>query len=261
MWLWWLSMAWALDCEAPVPLGELEATLGEAEQAYVDFDDVLFRDKVNIAAGILLPCVGDALPAATASRFHQVTALHLFTIGDEANAALAIQAARAVDPDAELSTELFPDGTPGRQAWDAYEPAPTHKVPEPRYGSIAFDGEHTRARPKQLPHIVQLFDESGLARTTNYLAPREPLPPYPAIPRQRNMLIACGAGGAVGSAVLLGASWAVRGALLNNARDLSTPSDTLDGQRGTMNALAAGSAGLLGVGVGCGASALVIGER
>ena len=98
MWLWWLSMAWALDCEAPVPLGELEATLGEAEQAYVDFDDVLFRDKVNIAAGILLPCVGDALPAATASRFHQVTALHLFTIGDEANAALAIQAARAVDP-------------------------------------------------------------------------------------------------------------------------------------------------------------------
>jgi len=256
-----LATAWALECEEPVPLEELQATLGEAEQAYIDFDDTLFRDKVNIAAGVLLPCVGDALPAQTAIRYHQVTSLHLLTIGDEANARLALQAARAVDPEAELNTELFPEGSPGAEWWASWEEGKEHRVPEPRYGSIAFDGEHTRQRPRDLPHIVQLFDESGLARTTRYLAPREPLPAYPAIPRQRNALIGCGVGGAVGSAVLLGGAWAARSALLRNASDLSTPADQLDGQRATMNGLALGSATLLGVGVGCGAGAAVIGER
>jgi len=256
-----LATAWALDCEEPVPLEELNATLAEAEKAYVDFDDTLFRDKVNIAAGVLLPCVGDALPTETVVRYHQVTALHLLTIGDEANAKLSLQAARSADAEAELDTNLFPEGTPGATWWAEWEQGKEGKVPEPRYGSIAFDGEHTRARPRDLPHIFQLFDESGLARTTQYLAPREPLPSYPAIPRQRNMLIGCGVGGAVGSAILLGGAWAARSALLRNASDLSTSADDLDGQRGTMNGLALGSAALFGVGVGCGAGAAVIGER
>jgi len=255
------ATAWALDCEEPIPLEELNATLGEAETAYVDFDDTVFRDKVNIAAGVLLPCVGDALPRETVVRYHQVTALHLLTIGDEANARLALHAARAVDPEAALNLELFPEGSPGAEWWTSWEEGKSSKVPEPRYGSIAFDGEHTRERPRDVPHIFQLFDKNGLARTTQYLAPREPLPSYPAIPRQRNMLIGCGVGGAVGSAILLGGAWATRSALLRNASDLSTSADDLDGQRGTMNGLALGSAALFGVGVGCGAGALVIGER
>lgn len=261
MLIWIATVAWGLECEAAVPLAELEATLGEAERAWVDFDDTLFRDKINIAAGILLPCVGDALPAELAVRYHQVTALHLQSIGDEANARLALQAAHAAAPDAELSLTLFPEGSPARDWWTEWEPGKTRRIPEPRYGSIAFDGTHTRARPAELPHIFQLFDESGLARSTSYLAPREPLPPYPAIPRQRNTLLACSAGGVAGSAVLLGAAWAVRGALIRNAGDPTTPADTLDGQRGTVNALSLASAGLLGAGAGCGVGAAVIGER
>lgn len=261
MLVWLAASAWAIECEASVPLEELNATLEEAEKAYIDFDDVVFRDKVNIAAGILLPCIGDALPADTAARYHQLTTLHLMNIGDEANAKLALWASRAAHPEGELSVELFPEGTPAREWWSGFEPGKTRKVPEPRYGSVAFDGEHTRSRPADLPHVFQLFDEAGMARSTSYLAPREPLPAYPAIPRQRNALLGCGAGSVAGSAVLLGAAWAVRGSMISAARDLSTPAEQLDRQRGTMNGLALGSAALFGVGVGCGAGAAVIGER
>lgn len=258
----WLSVAWAIECKEPVALDQLSLSLDAAEQSFIDFDDAAFRDRVNIISGVMLPCVGDPVPPALASRTHTILGLHFLAMGDEANAALSIKAARAVDPESSIDRRLFPEGHMAEEWWNDTELAnKSRTVPEPRFGSIAFDGTHTRARRSELPQVFQIFDESGQARSTQYLAPRQPLPAYAAIPRQRNMLIGCSAGSAVGAVAMFAGSWAARGSLVRNAQDLTVSADTLDGKRSTMNGLAVGSAALFGVGAGCGAGAVAIGER
>ena len=128
-------------------------------------------------------------------------------------------------------------------------------------GSVAFDGAHTRTRRSELPTVFQMFDETGRARTTEYLGARQALPSYAAIPRKRNLLIGCSAGSAAASGALFAGSWATRGSLLRGAQDASTTAEVLDGRRATMNTLAVASAALFGVGTGCGVSALLVGER
>jgi len=258
----WLAIALGVECKDPIPLEELSRSLDVAEQAYIDFDDTGFRDQINVLTGLQLPCVGDAVPPALARRTHTLIGLHFLAIGDESNAKLSLEAAHAAEPEADLDRRLIPEGHPA-EAWWADDAAgkKTHKVPEPRVGSVAFDGEHTRARRAELPQVFQLFDETGHARFTQYLAPRQPLPSYAAIPRQRNLLIGCSAGATAASGALFAGSWATRGALLRGAQDPTTPADTLDSQRATMNGLAVTSAALFGVGTGCGIGALLIGER
>lgn len=258
----WLAAAFAAECKDPIPLDELERSLTAAEDAFVDFDDTGFRDKVNVISGVLLPCVGDPVPPELARRTHTVIGLHFMAMADEENAALSIQAAHAVDPTAEIDRRLFPAGHPAEAWWiDQSLAEKSRKVPEPKFGSVAFDGTHTRTRMSELPQVFQLFDESGRARATQYLAPRQPLPSYSAVPRQRNVLIGCSAGSAAGALAMLAGSWATRSSLIRSAQDTTTTADTLDGKRSTMNGLAVGSAALFGVGAGCGASAVVIGER
>lgn len=261
--LWWIGgLAYAFECAEPVQHEEVEEALTRSEAAYAEFDDIGFRDRVNELSGVLLPCVADALPRPLVARTHEVIALQLLSAGDAPGASLAMIAARRADPEAQLATAMFPEGHPLRDAWATAElEAQTRKVPEPRIGTIAFDGERSRRRPDGVPTIAQLFDETGLARTTTYLAAREPLPGYDAIPRRRNTLIACSAGAVVTSGVLYGWGWSQRSKLVSLAADPSAPAGSLDAARSSVNVLSALSAGVFGAAAGCGVGAAVIGPR
>lgn len=262
MLLAWLSFAFAIECKEPIPLEELSRSIDVAEQAYIDFDDTGFRDQVNILSGVHLPCVGDPVAPALVRRTHTLIGLNFLAMGDEPNAELSIKAAHAADPEARIDRRLIPEGHPADAWWaDEEAGAKTRKVPEPRIGSVAFDGEHTRARRAELPTVFQIFDETGHARSTHYLGARQPLPSYAAIPRQRNLLLGCSAGSVAASGALFAGSWATRGSLIRGAQDPATTADVLDGRRSTMNGLAVASAALFGVGAGCGVGAYVIGER
>lgn len=257
-----LGAAHAFECAEPVPPKALDKALEGAEKAFADLDDVGFRDRVNEVAGILLPCVSQALPPATAARYHRVMALHLFTIGDEASARSALDAAKLADPTYVFEASLLPDSHPLVEHYTGSEPDDkTRNVPEPRVGSIAFDGTVDRARSKTLPALVQLFDEQGLSQSTGYLGPRESLPPYRAIPRQRTTLILSSGGALVASGTLYALAWAQRGNLLAAAQDPTTGKDTLDSKRNRTNALVLGSSAFLGISIGTGVGAALIGER
>ncbi len=262
--------AWAFECAEPVQPATLEQALADAEQAFADLDDVGFRDKVNEIAGLLLPCVSRALPAPLVARYHRVMALHLFAIGDEAGAFAALDAAKLADPEFAFDGTLLPENHALREHYAASTPDDsTRKVPEPRAGSIAFDGVVERRRPKSLPTLVQLFDEQGLAQSTSYLAPREPLPPYRAIPRQRTTLILSSAGSFVVASTLYGLAWAQRSNLFATAQKIPPPppavdpvtADLLDAKRNRTNALTIGSTAFLGISIGTAIGAAVIGER
>jgi hypothetical protein len=264
MWLLGIfaGTALAVDCAAPLDQTSLVGAMDKTEAAYADLDEAGFRDGVNEIAGLMLPCMGEALDPAVTARYHRLMALRLHEIGDTVNAELSVIAARTVAPDSEFDVAMVPDDHPLRGFWSGNQPDDeTRKVPEPRYGSLAFDGVIGRDRPKSRPTVAQVFDDTGVAQSTNYLGPREPLPIYSAVPRQRNILIGCTAGAAVGSGITYGMAWGARGSVFEQAADPQALSGDLDSARASTNLLSLVSGGLLGVAMGCGTGALVIGER
>lgn len=254
--------AFAVECAEPISHEEISGKIAVAEAAYRDLDDTLFRDSVNEVAGILLPCAKDALPKELVARYHRLMALHLFTIGDSDNALLSAMSAKSVQPDEVWDEEMVPANHELRVAWDSVEPdTKTRKVPEPKAGSLAFDGDHTRDRPRNLPTVAQVFNTSGLSERTYYLGPNESLPTYAAIPRQRNTLLACSGGAVLLSGIGYGMAWSANASLYELAADTSNLEDTLDGKRAQTNALTLLSGALLGVGAGCGTGAVLVGQR
>ena len=252
----------AVDCAEPISHEEIQGKVAVAEAAYRDLDDTLFRDSVNEVAGILLPCAKDALPKELVARYHRLMALHLFTIGDTENAVLSAMSAKSVLPDEVWDEQMVPANHELRVSWDSQEPdAKTRRMPEPKAGSLAFDGDHTRERPRNLPTVAQVFNASGISERTYYLGPNESLPTYAAIPRQRNSLLICS-----GSAVLLagvgyGMAWSANGQLYELAADTTNPDAVLDGKRAQANMMTLLSGAMLGVGAGCGTGAALVGQR
>jgi hypothetical protein len=255
------STAHALDCGEPVQTEELDGALADAEAAYIDLDAEGFRDKINEISGLLLPCVNDAIPAKLAGRYHRDLALQLSVVGDEEGALSTLQAAKNADPEYIWTDEMLPADHPLRVAYEAMVVEEGgQKVPEPRYGSISFDGVNGRTRP-ETPSVFQRFDATGRATDTLYIGRGESLPTYRAIPRQRNTLIGCAAGALAAS----GTTWALgiskRGALYRDAADPSVSADKLDSLRRSANTFTVSSTLLFGGATGCGVAAWLVGER
>ncbi len=265
MWmLSWIAAipAFGVECAEPITMEELNGGLAIAENAYMELDDVRFRDSVNELAGILLPCVGQAVPTDLAARYHRVMAMHLFTIGDQENADLSLMAAKDAGPEFTFDDELLPPSHALRQTWATIEISDSSRtVPEPKLGSLSFDGHNGRKRPTAHPTIAQIFDESGLAQSTHYLAPRESLPMYAAIPRKRNLLIACSGGALALSATTYGLAWKANGKVYSQASNPNAKAADLDSSRASANAMSFLSGALFGVATGCGVGAGVVGQR
>ncbi|TNE91658.1 MAG: hypothetical protein EP330_04805 [Deltaproteobacteria bacterium] len=256
-----LPAAHAIECKQPVQHEELEEAFTAAEASYMDLDPEGFRDKVNEISALLLPCVEDAIGPQLAARYHRDLALQLSVVGDEPGALGALQAAKNADPEYVFDDAMLPADHPLRVAYEAMEVDDSGRnVPEPKSGSIAFDGVNGRFRP-ETPVVFQRFDATGRATDTLYLGVGDSLPTYRAIPRQRNLLIGC-AGGALGASVT---TWALamgqRGSMYKNARDPAFAADKLDAKRAAANGLTVTSTLLFGASVGCGTGAYLIGER
>lgn len=256
-----LSTAAALECPERLTREDLSTELGKAETAYANLDTVAFRDRMNGLAGLLLPCMGDLVPPDLAARTHRVMALQQLELGNPAAAHAAVGAVKHVDATLALPAEWLPPEHPLRSAMATAEPPTFGKAPEPRVGALAFDGTNGRLRPRDLPTIAQVFDASGVAQSTIYLGPDDPLPTYVAIPRRRTTLaISGGASGAAGLA-LIAASYLQYQSMIASAQDPLFPADDLVAMRGTTNVLYLGGASLVGVGFGFGAAALATGPR
>lgn len=259
---WSAALALGVECAEPVSPEELDTALQHATDAYRDMDDAGFRDRVNELAGLLLPCVDQAVPPPLVARTHLVMAMHLHAIGDTERAGGALAAARHADPEAVLDPELVPPSHPLHEHWEGAAPTgATRRVPEPRHGSLAFDGSFGRDRPRDHPTLAQLFDASGIATSTHYLGAREPLPAYAAVPRRRNALLGCAGGAGALAAGSFALGWGANSRTYANAADPTFAADELDGSRAAANAWTLASSGLLAIGAGCGTAAVLTGAR
>jgi hypothetical protein len=245
-----------------VSRAELDTAVDETEAAWKNVDDTAFRDGLNTVAGVLLPCMGDAVTPDTAARVHLLMALHLFGNGDQDNALASARAARAAAPSFVPGPDLVPAEHPLHVVWDEAPPdQKAHQVPEPKAGSVAFDGVQTRQRVADRASIVQLFDDTGFAKATTYLGVGESMPLYPAVPRRRNTLVGCTIGaGAIGGVAYVGA-WSARSNVYAGAVDTGAAPGAIEQQRATTNVLSVLSTTLLATAVGCGTGAALVGQR
>lgn len=256
-----LSTAFGLECPERLTREDLSTELTKAETAYGTLDTMAFRDRMNGLAGLLLPCMGDLVPPDLAARTHRVMALQQLELGNPTAADAAVAAIKHVDPALPLPPEWLPPEHPLRSAMAAAEAPAFGKAPEPRVGALAFDGTNGRLRPRGVPTIAQVFDASGVAQSTLYLGPEDPLPEYAAIPRRRNTLIAAGSGSLGAGVAMIGMSYLQYTSMVAAAKDPLFPADDLRAMRGSTNLLYLGGASLVGVGFGFGAAAVATGPR
>ncbi len=153
--------AWAL-CAFQTSSDELSRQLDAAESAYESADVEGFTGAMD-EASMALPCLTDTLTPFLAARLHRIQGVRMFGEGNNVHAREALRAARRVDPDALLSTDLVPEGHPIREmfATAAKADLATEAVPVPATGTVLLDGLGDVGRPVAQAVIVQLTDAAG----------------------------------------------------------------------------------------------------
>ena len=255
------AWAWAMDCSEPTDVPRVTEVLDAADEAWMNLDDDGFRDRVNEVSALILPCIDVSVEPPLAARYHRTLALQLLVIGDEATARGSLQAARIADPEFTWDDDLVPADHPARVIYDELgDDAGGRKVPEPRVGSLSFDGVNTRVRPDH-PTIFQQYDGTGQVMRTKFIGPKEPLPVYSAVPRTRNALIGCSAGAAVLSATLYGLAIGANNRLYTKRLDMSLPREELDPLKTQTQVFTITSGLVFGGAAACGTAAALVGER
>ncbi len=243
-------------CIQTVTLRELNESIRSTEHAFSQLD----TDRFEVASTRMrsqLPCSREPLSPSLAAAYHRAEGLRLVMARDAEQAELAFAAARAADPGFRYPDDFVPPGSPVYENYFALGLATATAVPlaPPMTGALFVDGLPTEQRPETWPTIFQHVGPDGIAKTTRYLWPGDPLPPYPVqrdAPRmRRGALIAA-------TSLLATAGGLFAGAFATRSvyDDPLTPYGDLDGLRNRIVVFTVASGILAGAGVGIGAWAL-----
>lgn len=275
-----LSAAARAECAATTSSADLVSALDQAKAAYGNLDVDGFRAAMAHARTVL-PCLSDEVTTHLAAEMHRFEGLHAFVDRMPEKATTAFAAARAVEPNYRFPSTLVPAGNPVLEQYGAIDPdsGRVERVPEPLDGRLTFDGRPSTVRSKSFPTVVQLLDGDGTTRTTAYLWPTDPVPPYTPKPAtaqvaegggnggggsvtdalnsgpDRNFLVGAGVSAGVAAALYAGA-FVVHGKYQRE----DTPIDSLDGLRTANNGLVLASGTGAAVAVGLGTMAFVVGR-
>ncbi len=254
------SQALAVECDGLSVPDELRADLEKAQASYGEMDVDGFVLDIG-SAETKLHCIDRRLPTDLAANYHRMTAIRLFLNGetDDSNASLA--AAATLEPRFSLS-KLFPEGHEFPARFEEYKtlPSPTTRIPKPRDGYFAFDGDIGRDRPLARATIVQRLDADGQIRSTQVLLPDDPLPHYPRVLIVRNALLVSAAGTATlgVTTAAFGMNAKSRFGSTDEALQRDLQRSDLDRLRSTANAMSTATGTLSGVTLALLGTALVV---
>lgn len=198
--------------------------IDDAEAAWTRLDTAAFTAGADALAESF-PCLSEPTERAVVARYHRLQGLRAFIVRDSARAQAAFAATRSIEPAAGLPTAFAPEGHPLQADFHAIplDTLTTEQAPPAGNGTLSFDAKVGRDRPKMAPTVFQWRDAEGAVRSTAYVWPDEPLPPYPVrAPHsvRRSLLVGAVAGG------VAAAGLAVTSILAEGAYDRThTPED------------------------------------
>lgn len=256
----WAAQLHAEECANRPLAAALEAHLAVAEGALRAADAANFELAMEEIA-LVLPCLADTPTPAVAARLHRIIGIQAFVRGDAERARQAFSAARVLEPDYTFPSQLYAPENDIRQMYDSMDATATAstRVPEPRDGSLVFDGTATRSRPRDRATVVQLVSENAQVASTTYVLPTQPLPPYRAIPRTRNTLFVTAGVSLLGAVATYAGAWVSRGEFERD--DPSYTLDDLERLQAQTSAFLVVSGVLGATAAGTGLGALAVGER
>lgn len=170
-------------CETAVSTARIGDTLADATLAWVQADEVGFRELASRVEAEL-PCVDGALNSSQAASFHRVVGLHAFLDGRSQQALLSFRAARGIEPETQLSERIAPPGGPLATIYASALVEGTSTPFALRDGYAAWvDGRPSLSYPDDRPTIVQIGRTDQSLSATFLLAPRQSLElPADALP-------------------------------------------------------------------------------
>jgi hypothetical protein len=199
-------LAWAQDCPTPHTPDQVHTRLTAAQKALRALDSDGFSLAMQEVA-LMVPCLNERPTPELVAEIHRMHGIDLYTAGKQEHARLALRASRILGPQYRFPADLFPKGHALPDLWlslSALQPAHV-RAPVPKQSQVVFDGTVTRNRPSDRATVFQHLGKDGSVQTTRYLMPKDPLPSYPSIPRQRNRLIAA----SIATGAVAGASYAL----------------------------------------------------
>ncbi|GDX78722.1 hypothetical protein LBMAG42_05330 [Deltaproteobacteria bacterium] len=274
MWFFAIAVAHAQPT-CPATVAEFAAAIDDAENAFASLDLAGLRTSVADATGEI-GCLPGAIPPILAARLHRVEALRAFADADEGAARRALLAARVLDPTGELPPRVVPADHPIRKL----DPGPQSQapasvvVPAPTAGHVVFDGSVRLDRPSDRPTVLQLVDNRGAVTLGAYLWPEASMPPYSIAvatassggtstatvrPRSGHVSVPLAIVGGVGLAAA-GVTYALAGSSHAEFIDPATPNSEIPVLYETTNTLVYASIACAAVGVGTGATAVIVGQ-
>jgi hypothetical protein len=168
-----LTSAWAGPCEGePANAQQVEAHVDDALFAFATLDEYGVHVAAE-AADDAMSCLDEVLAPRRAAAYHRMVGVTAFMSGDGEVALAAFRAARALEPDYQLSTRIAPEG--GRlhrlfeQAAAAGDKVKTPFSP-PKGVSAHVNGTQSDEVPSEEPAVVQ-YTRGGEVLWSGYLEP------------------------------------------------------------------------------------------
>ena len=166
-----LGLAWSQDCPRPATPTDVDSHVDDAMLAFATLDEQGVYDAAD-AASADLKCLDQVLTPAGAASYDRLIGIRAFMKGDTDQALVSFQAARALQPDYELSTRIAPEGGKlARLFAQAKTTADRLTVTfrAPREVQPYVDGKPSNQYSLEAPAILQYADDQGHVVWTGYL--------------------------------------------------------------------------------------------
>jgi hypothetical protein len=255
---------------SPSTATALSARVDEAMGAMEQLDQGAFH-SAETALLTDLECLTETVPRSLAAGIHRVVGIGEYLDHNTDGAERAFAAARTIEPAWHFPSAIAPAGHPLLTAWEARPVGAlaSTPLPSPETGDVLLDGRSARTRATDLPAIFQRGGEDGSITQTTYLAPTDPVPAYPVAvvvsattttplkARHTSVPIAAIAGASAAAAI---GTYAVAGVYAGDYRSNDHTGPELDALRSKANSLSVTAAGIGGVALGLGVTAVLVGR-
>lgn len=164
-------------CSAPLSNNNFVQVLDSIELEFVKADLPKIKTKID-ALEQTIPCLTQRLLPEFAARYHLIKGMMSWITDNEIQAKRSFSVAKRTDPNASISTHIFPENHVIHDLYrevQAVEYIPVTALPSEK--SYVFDGYLIPRRPQHAPTIMQIVEKEKVYGSV-YLVTDAPLTHY-----------------------------------------------------------------------------------